>query len=217
MSAESNQPRLWMTLCGLPLRIALEWPYKKSVSGADFYVLHATLVLEGSGGLEATAAAQLTLTVAEVLPSLEPRDSEAPTINTLRKAVDAKDLEFMKNPKRVPVAFNTRRWNLKRQRWDFGVADEAAVARFVLRKIYWQTKIGAERVHVADPVDAQYLDTPPATLVAAAQKLAAEGMIRLEDEWAIASPALLARADEFERDRAAAQATLEKKHAFERG
>src|SRR5512146_2494995 len=153
MSEEAKQAPLWMTLSGLPLRITLEWPYKKSVSGADFYVMHATLTLEGSGGLQAATAVQLTLTVAKVLPSLEPGDAESATINTLRKAVDAKELEFMKNPKRVPVAFNTRRWNLKRQRWEFGVADQETVRRFLLRKIYWQTKSGAERVHVADAVD----------------------------------------------------------------
>lgn len=215
MSTDQNQ--LWITLSGLPLRIALEWPYKKSVSGADFYVLHATLTLEDSGGLQATAAVQLTLTVAEVLPSLEPRDSEAPTINTLRKAVDAKDLEFMKNPKRVPVPFNTRRWNLKRQRWDFGVADEATVSRFLLRNLYWQSKAGVTRFHVLNAVDAQYLDTAGEGMLAAAKKLADEGMIRLEGEYATATPALIARRDEFERDRRAAQEALEKKHAFERG
>ena len=215
MSTEANQP--WITLCGLPLRITLEWPYKKSVSGADFYVMHATLTLEGSGGLQAATAVQLTLTVAKVLPSLEPGDAESATINTLRKAVDAKELEFMKNPKRVPVAFNTRRWNLKRQRWEFGVADQETVRRFLLRKIYWQTKSGAERVHVADAVDGQYLDTPPAKLVEAAQKPASEGLLRLEGEWAVATAALMARAEEFERDRTAAQEELEKKHAFERG
>ena len=215
MSTEANQ--MWITLSGLPLRIALEWPYKKSVSGADFYVLHATLTLEGSGGLHATAAVQLTLTVAEVLASLEARDSEAPTINTLRKAVDAKDVEFTKNPKRVPVPFNTRRWNLKRQRWDFGVADEASVSRFLLRNVYWQSKAGTDRVHVVNPVDAQYLDTAPEGLLAAAKKLADQGLIGVEGEWAMAKPALLARGEEFERDRQAAQEALEKKHAFERG
>ena|SRR5512146_2376494 len=216
MSEEAKQAPLWMTLSGLPLRIALEWPYKKSVSGADFYVLHATLTLEDSG-LQATAAVQLTLTVAEVLASLEPKDAAAPTINTLRKSVDAKELEFMKNPKRVPVPFNTRRWNLKRQRWEFGVADEESVRRFLVRNIFWQAKSGAERVRAADAVDAQYLDATPEKLAEAARKLAGEGMIRVEGEWAVATPALMARAEEFERDRKAAQEALEKKHAFERG
>lgn len=217
MSTEATQNPVWVTLSGLPLRINLEWPYKKSVTGADFYVMHAVLTLEPVN-LQALAAVQLTLTVAEVLPSLEPKDTAAPTLNTLRKAVDAKELEFMKNPKRVPVPFNTRRWNLKHRRWDFGKADDDGIARTMLRRIFWETKLGAasQKVHAADPVDAQYLDAAPAHMLEIARKLAADGMIRLEGEWAQATPALMARAEEFERDRKQAQEALEKKHAFER-
>ena len=170
--------------------MALEWPYRKSVSGADFYVLHATLTEVGSG-LQALAAVQLTLTVAEVLASLEPKEAEAPTINTLRKAVDSKDMEFTAKPKRVPVPFNTRRWNLKYKRWDFGAADEASVERMLARKVYWQTKSGAanERVRVGDAVDAQYVEATVEKMVEAAARLAGQGLIRVEGEWAVATPA----------------------------
>jgi len=39
MTTESS-PRTYVTLNGLPLQIELKWPFHKSGSGADFFVLH---------------------------------------------------------------------------------------------------------------------------------------------------------------------------------
>ena len=81
--------KIWVTLSGLPLTIALQWPFHQSTSGADFWVLHADVQLENSDGLHAPMAVNLSATVREVLPSLEPRDVEAPVINALRSAIFA--------------------------------------------------------------------------------------------------------------------------------
>ena len=75
--ADDSQ-KIWVTLKGLPLTIRLEWPFHPSTSGADFWVLHGDIRLEGSEGLHAPVAVNLSQTVREVLPSLEPRDRGIP-------------------------------------------------------------------------------------------------------------------------------------------
>jgi len=204
-----------VTLTGLPLRIELEWPFRRSGSGADFYVLHGDVHLESGEGVHCLVALQMTLTVKEVLPSLEPRDVEAPVINILRKEVDRKQLEFSKSPKRVPVPFSARQYNFKRQQWDFAKASDEQAAELVRRKVYWNSKLGASRVWIADPTDAQYVSSPVSRLVEAASRLGA--WLRLEGEYATATPELLAEGPQIEADMRAALDVLEKKHAFERG
>src|SRR5215469_14830856 len=121
---EPGGKQIYVTAAGLPLSMELNWPFHRSTSGADFYVLHGDVHLENSGGLHALVALQLTLTVHEVLPSLEPRDAEAPVINALRKEADRKQLEFLKSPKRLPVSFNSRVYDFRRKGWAFLNASE---------------------------------------------------------------------------------------------
>ena len=211
----TTEPQIYVTLAGLPLRIELEWPFRRSGAGADFYVLHGDLHLESGEGLHCLVALQMTQTVKEVLPSLEPADVEAPAINILRKDVDRKQLEFVKSPKRVPVPFSARQYSFKRQQWDFAKAGDEQVAELVRRKVYWNSKLGAERVWIADPIDAQYVSSPPVRLLEAASRL--ETWLRLEGEYAAAAPALLAEGTKIEAEMRAALDALEKKHAFERG
>ncbi|HEX4785356.1 MAG TPA: hypothetical protein VH350_13515 [Candidatus Sulfotelmatobacter sp.] len=223
--------RIWVTLRGLPLTIWLEWPFHQSTSGADFWVLHGDIRLEGSGGLHAAVAVNLSQTVREVLPSLEAKDAEAPVINALRKEVDRRQIEFVKSGKLLPVPFSSRHYDFKRQQWIFGKASDDVMAEFIERKVYWETKLakspllaeGARngapvRVWIGDPAEAQYLQTTPAHLIEIAARLvAAQGMLRIEGEWAVATQGLLGQAQRFESARREAVEDLEKKHAFERG
>jgi hypothetical protein len=211
--------KIWVTLRGLPLTIRLEWPFHQSTSGADFFVLHGDIRLEGSEGLHALVAVNLSQTVREVLPSLEPKDAEAPVINALRKEVDRRQIEFVKSGKLLPVPFSSRHYDFKRQQWVFGKAADDVMAEFIERKVYWQTKLGSEkRVWIGDPTEAQYLQTTPAHLVeVAAHLVAAQGLLRIEGEWAEATSGLLGQAERFESTRQQAVQELEKKHAFERG
>jgi hypothetical protein len=211
--------RIWVTLKGLPLTIRLEWPFHRSTSGADFFVLHGDIRLEGSGGLHAPVAVNLSQTVREVMPSLEAKDAEAPVINALRKEVDRRQIEFVKSGKLLPVPFSSRHYDFKRQQWVFGKATDDAMGEFVERKVYWQTKLtGEKRVWIGDPAEAQYLQTTPAHLVEIAARLvAAQGLLRIEGEWAEATQGLLGQAARFESTRREAVEELEKKHAFERG
>src|SRR5882724_4989889 len=136
--------KIWVTLSGLPLTIIIEWPFHQSTSGADFWVLHGDIRLEGSDGLHCPVAVNLSQTVREVMPSLDPKDAEAPVINALRKEVDRRQIEFLKSGKLLPVAFSSRHYDFKRMQWVFGKATDEAIAVFVERKVYWQTKVGSE-------------------------------------------------------------------------
>ena len=215
----ASAKRIWVTLTGLPLTIKLNWPFHQSTSGADFSVLHGDIVLEGSEGLHAPVAVNLSQTVKEVMPSLEPKDAEAPVINALRKEVDRRQIEFLRSGKLLPVPFSSRHYDFKRQQWVFGKATDDAMAEFVERKVFWQTKLSGEpRVWLADPTEAQYVQTTPAHLLEIAARLvAAQGLLRIEGDYAEATQGLMNQADRFEAARRAAVEELEKKHAFERG
>ena len=234
--AQGDARKIWMTLTGLPLTIKLAWPFHRSTSGADFWVLHGDMRLENSEGLHAPVAVNLSATVREVLPSLEPKDAEAPVINALRKEVDRRQIEFVKSGKLVPLAFSSRYYDFKRQKWVFGKASDDAVATFIERRVYWETKVKSSspssrterekdgapavenRVWIADPTEAQYLETTPAHLLEVAGRLVAgDGLVRMEGEWAEATPGLMGQAERFESAMRTAVEQLEKKHAFERG
>ncbi|HEY1679324.1 MAG TPA: hypothetical protein VGG04_16525 [Candidatus Sulfotelmatobacter sp.] len=215
------EKKIWVTLSGLPLTIRLEWPFHPSTSGADFWVLHGDISLEGSE-LHAPVAVNLSQTVKEVMPSLEQKDAEAPVVNALRKEVDRRQIEFLKSGKLLPVPFSSRHYDFKRGQWVFGKASNEAMAEFVERKAFWQTKLtsspAAGQVWIGDPAEAQYLQTTPEHLMEIAARLvAAQGLIRIDGELAEATPALMNQAERFEKSRLAAVEELEKKHAFERG
>jgi hypothetical protein len=274
--AQGDEKKVWITLSGLPLTISLEWPFHRSTSGADFWVLHGDIRLENSDGLHAPVAVNLSATVREVVASLEPGDVEAPVINALRKDVDHRQLEFVKSGKLKPVAFSSRHYDFKRGRWVFGKAGDEVIGTFLERKVYWGTKSSSQypvpstelggsaaspvgsgdggeqqiphfvrndkgevrndrggvgndkgevgndkavggKVWIGDATDAQYLESTPGHLVEIAGRLASDGLMRLEGEWAVATPELMGRAEQFEAAMRGAVEELEKKHAFERG
>jgi hypothetical protein len=220
MSTSSNgseQKKIYVTLAGLPLSFHFEWPFRRSTSGADFFFLHADIRLENSAGLHAPVAVNLSATVREVLPSLEPKDVENPVISALRKEVDRRQLEFVKSGKLVPVQFSSRHYDFKRSKWMFGKASDDDIALLLMRKTYWQTRLVGGIVWVADPAEVLYVETSAEHLLDLARKLEMQGLIKLEGERAAATPLLMEQAAKFEADMHAALEELEKKHAFERG
>jgi len=215
---EAAEKKIWVTLTGLPLSIRLEWPFHQSTSGADFWVLHGDIRLEGSEGLHALVSVNLSQTMKEIMPSLEPKDAEAPVINALRKEVDRRQIEFLKSGKLLPVAFSSRHHDFKRQQWIFGKATDEVMAEFIERKVFWQTKLVSNRVWLADPAEAQYVQTTPVHLLEIASRLvAAQGLLRIDGEFAEATQGLMNQSERFEKARLGAVEELEKKHAFERG
>lgn len=217
MSDPLPAKKIYVTLSGLPLSFHLEWPFRKSTSGADFWFLHADIRLENSEGLHAPVAINLSATVREVIPSLEPKDLEGPVINALRKEVDRRQIEFVRSGKLVPVQFSSRHYDFKRNQWVFGKASDEEMARLVARKIYWQTRLAGETVWIGDPAEALYVQTSTAHILEVAGRMQAEGLITLDGEFATANPALMQRAEQFAADMRVALEELEKKHAFERG
>jgi hypothetical protein len=241
---ESGAKKIWVTLDGLPLTMDFEWPFHRSTSGADFWVLHADIGVQGSEGLHALVAVNLSATVREVLPSLEPKDAEGPVVNALRKEADRKQIEFVKSGKLLPVAFSSRHYDFKRQKWVFGKASDETIATFIERKVYWETvpahsppepkngldgapasppfakdaKDGPPKVWIGDPTDAQYLETTPGHLIEVAGRLVAgDGLVRMDGEFAEATAGLMGQADRLESAMRNALEAIEKKHAFERG
>ncbi|MBV9574742.1 MAG: hypothetical protein JOY93_11875 [Acidobacteriales bacterium] len=209
--------KIYVTLSGLPLSFELQWPFHKSTSGADFSVLHADIHLENSEGLHAPVAVNLSATVREVLPSLEPGDAEAPVINALRTEVDRRQVEFVKSGKRIPVQFSSRHYDFKRSKWVFGKASDEQVQLLITGKVYWQTRLGGSPVWMADPTEALYVERNIEAWMQAVQTAAAARLIKLEGDWATGSDTLAARTLEFETRMNSAREELEKKHAFERG
>ena len=125
--------------------------------------------------------------------------------------------EFLKSGKLLPVHFSSRHYDFKRNKWVFGKANDDAIAAFLERKVYWQTRLAGGRVWIADPTEALYLETSPAHLLEIAGRLAEHGLIKLEGEYATANSTLIAQGEKFESAMRDALRELEKKHEFERG
>jgi len=208
---------IYVTRTGLPLSFKLEWPFRRATSGADFDVLHTVITLENSEGLRALVAVNLSVTLREALPSLEPKDTEAPVINALRKEVDHKQTEFVKSGKLVPLPFSSRHYNFKLKQWVFGKATDDEIACMIERKVYWQTRLVGGEVWLGDPAEALYVDTTLDHIAQIAAGLAQQGLFTLARRHATALPALMDQKDRFESEMAAALQQLEEKHAFERG
>jgi hypothetical protein len=220
MSTATSTPiskTIYVTRSGLPLSFKLEWPFRRATSGADFDVLHAVITLENSDGLRALVAVNLSVTLREVLPSLEAKDTAGPIINALRKEVDHKQTEFVKSGKLVPLPFSSRHYSFKLKQWVFGKADDDEIARTIERKVYWQTRLVGGDVWLADPIESLYLDTTTDHMAEIASLLAQQRLFIMAGDYATALPALMDQKDRFESEMAAARQQLEAKHAFERG
>jgi hypothetical protein len=220
MSAATETPTsktIYVTRTGLPLSFKLDWPFRHATSGADFDVLHAAITLENSGGLRALVAVNLSATLREVLPSLEPKDTEGPVINALRKEVDQKQTEFVKSGKLVPLPLSSRHYSFKLKQWIFGKATDEEIARMIERKVDWQRRMVGGDVWLGDQAEALYLETTTDHIAEIGAGLAQRGLFTMARRYATALPALMEQKERFEAEMAAALRQLEEKHAFERG
>jgi hypothetical protein len=215
--SNSTSKTIYVTRTGLPLSFKLEWPFRRATSGADFDVLHTTITLENSDGLRALVAVNLSVTIREVLPSLEAKDTEAPIINALRREVDHKQTEFAKSGKLVPLPFSSRHYSFKLKQWVFGKATDEEIGRMIERKVYWQTRLVGGAVWLGDPTEALYVESNTGHMIEIAAGLAKKGLFTLAGENATALPALMDQKERFESEVAGAVLQLEEKHAFERG
>jgi len=210
-----------VTLHGFPLRIELQWPFHRSEGGSDWYVVHGTVRLADGGPLHAEIALNLAQTIKEVLPSLDNDLTFWIAINTARKRLDEKQLELLKSGKRQPVPVSSRSYSIRDRNFTFWRATLQQVEEFVACKIFWLSGRAREPVMISDPCDAQYLSAGDPNmvdkLVAAAQDLAARGMVELAGGYARATDGLLSQEHAFIAAKDHALEELHAKHAFERG
>ena len=199
---KNPRPECYVTLAGLPVAFGkFEWPFHQSTSGADTYIVHGEMHLADGGthNLHAKVAAAVTLTFAEIVPALEQPYAETFVYNAVRKTVDLGQLEFLKSGNRQPVPVTTRFYSRWKKQFVFNDTDDAERLKYLLCKVYWLSGVLGEGkpVWIADPRDAQYLNTTEADLLRMAGHEAGEGLLVLDGEFAAATPTLLAREPEY--------------------
>ncbi len=211
------RPEVFLTLHGLPLAMQqFKWPYHRSTSGADSYILHGIAQLaEPESPLHAKVSASLTVTFAEVLPALEQPYAESVTFNAIRKTLDLGQLELLKSGNRQPVPVSTRYYSFRQKRFIFNDTSDQQRKDFLHSKIFWTSgRLGSRKsVWIADPYDAQYLDCSLDDLRQIGREQTDEGLFTLdpEGEYAAATDKLMARAPEYEAKMNRALALLKPK------
>lgn len=208
----------FMTLGGLPLIIAMQWPFHRATAGSDFHVIHGQATLADGSGLHAEVSVQITQVIKEALPSLERAAAEPAVINAIRKDLDRKQLELIKSGKRQPVPVSSRHYDFKRNQLIFNQANDEDITAFIRRKVFWLSKLAnGEDVRIAEPLDLLYLNTTAEHMLELAQQnLAAHGLITLAKGWARPTGKLLGFAHQLEHEMKEALHALEEKHRFER-
>src|SRR5271156_1439465 len=193
------RPDAYVTLAGLPVSFGgFGWPFHRSTSGADTYIVHGQAHLEDgqASPLHAKVSASMTVTFAEIVAAPEQPYAESFIYNAIRKTLDQGQLELLKSGNRQPVPVTTRYYSRWQKKFFFADTTDESRQQFLLAKVFWLSGVlgGNQPVWIGDPRDAQYLNTTPDELVRAASVLAGAGLVtRSEDdpEFAAATPALL--------------------------
>lgn len=195
------RPECYVTLGGLPIAFGrFQWPFHRSTSGADTYIVHGEMHLADQGqSLHAKLAASVTVTFAEIVPAMEQPYAESFVYNAIRKTVDLGQLEFLKSGNRQPVPVTTRFYSRWQKRFVFTDTNDTERLNYLLSKVYWLSGVlgDGKPVWVVDPRDAQYLNTTEADLLRMAGHEAGEGLMVLDGEFAAPTPQLMERGPEF--------------------
>jgi hypothetical protein len=196
------RPDAYVTLAGLPVSMRdFKWPLHLSTSGADTYLVHGSVGLEDGGDtpLHAKISAALTVTFGEIVPAMEQPFAEGFIYNAIRKTLDQGQLELLKSGNRQPVPVTTRYYSRWRKKFIFADTTESQRREFIALKAYWLSGVlgGNEPVWMADPRDAQYLNTTPEDLQKDVQQQAEAGLLKTssDPEFAAATPKLLEHAE----------------------
>ena len=212
---KNPRPDCFLSLLGLPLSFGkFAWPFHGSTSGADTFIVHGEIRLETGteAVLHAKASASLTRTFAEILSALEQPFAESFIYNAVRKTLDQGQLELVKSGNRQPVPVTTRYFSAKQNRFVFNDTDAEQRKHFLTGHVFWLSYVlgAGAPVWIADPRDAQYLNTTVDELKAAAGQLASEGMFTLSGmgDHATATDRLIAERPRFEAEIAEALAFI---------
>jgi hypothetical protein len=190
-----NRPLHFVTLSGVPIFVSeLKWPFHASTSGADWHILHGRAELLGNeDGLHVEVAVGMTQTMKDALGSLNQENAEGMVVNSIRKTIDNGQLAFVKSGKLQPVHVTSRFYSFRDKQIQFPTQSEQDVLEMLKRRVFWlsaKTGKGAP-VSVAHPYDCQYVNFSREKVLELAQQLAAQGLLRLESEFATATDALM--------------------------
>jgi hypothetical protein len=196
------RPDAYVTVAGLPVSMSeFAWPFHRSTSGADTYIVHGVVRLEDGSDpvLHAKISASMTVTFAEIVPAPEQPYAETFIYNAVRKTLDYGQLELVKSGNRQPVPVTTRYYSRWQNKFFFTDTDDATRTEFLKSKIYWLSGVlgGDQPVWIADPRDAQYLNTTPEALESMAAGLEREGFVQLTAGYAAPLAKLRDLAEEF--------------------
>lgn len=196
------RPDAYVTLAGLPVSFShFAWPFHRSTSGADTFIVHGTVHLEDGTGspLHALVSASMTVTFAEIVPAPEQPYAETFIYNAVRKTLDRGQLEMLKSGNRQPVPVTTRYYSRWQKKFFFTDTDDQSRMDFLALKVYWLSGVlgGNQPVWIADPRDAQYLNTTPQELARMAAELSRQGLVALDGEYAAAAQTLLGHAPQY--------------------
>ena len=198
------RPDCDVTLAGMPIRFTgFSWPFHLSTSGADTHIVHGSVHLEDgqSSPLHAKVSASMTVTFAEIVPAPEQPYAENFIYNAIRKTLDQGQMEMVKSGNRQPVPVTMRYYSRWQKKFLFTETTGASRMEFLALKTYWLSGVlgGSQPIWIADPRDAQYLNTTVETLRSMAAALAGNSVLELADmgEFAAATPELMRHADHY--------------------
>lgn len=185
-------PLRFVTLSGLPIEIVeLKWPFHPSTSGSDWFVLHGKVdLLETieAEHLHAEVAVAMTQTMKDALGSLDAKDAEGMVVNAIRKTIDNGQVAFLKSGKLQPVHVTSRFYNFAAKQIQFPTQSEEAVSDLIKRRTFW---LGSQQpVEIAGRYDCEYVNASREKMLELAGRLAAQGVIRLENDLAQATDTL---------------------------
>jgi hypothetical protein len=207
------RPDAYVTMAGLPISLgSFRWPFHRSTSGADTSIVHGIARLEDghSSPLHTLISASMTLTFAEIVPAPEQPYAETFIYNAIRKTFDYGQLELLKSGNRQPVPVTTRYYSRWQKKFFFTDTTDNSRMDFLTLKTYWLSGVlgGSQPVWIADPRDAQYLNTTSEELARMAADLSRQGLLSLNGDFAAPTPQLLGRAEAYQAKLAAALASI---------
>lgn len=172
----------------------LKWPFHPSTSGSDWLVLHGRVDLLGSDeGLHAEVAVGMTQTMKDALGSLAEEHAEGLVVNAIRKTIDNGQVALLKSGKLQPVHVTSRFYSFTAKKIQFPAQGEPDVRELIKRRVFWlSARLGkGAPVEIAHPYDCQYINFSREKMLEMAQQLAAQDLIRLQGDHAVASDRLL--------------------------
>jgi hypothetical protein len=140
------------------------------------------------------------VTFAEVVPAPEQLYAEAFIYNAVRKTLDQGQLEMLKSGNRQPVTVTTRYYSRWQNRFVFSDSTQTSRREFLAMKVYWLSVVlgGNQPVWIADPYDAQYLNTTLEELQKDAEHLSSiDGLLALHADFATPTAKLAEQGEHY--------------------